>query len=255
MDTHGTEYKSGRLAELENLLAQKTAVAERLIAERDAIIDRELRRHEEAAFYIRLQSRCFNLYPLLVRILLAMIDDPHRRAVFRSVINGKDIHRVAARLAVTPEEIGTTFCTTVRSLSHRVGEMLQLFAGYRKLREQNEELRRKYLEAEAERERLRSGEKELRNGMEELKKICRAKEKETKLLREKLKQAKSGRRALEREKNRLREKLYEMTRTRKGRLQNIRWFRFICQKNIYLCFPFLRKQERHTPRFLMKERK
>lgn len=255
METHGIDDKKSRLNEVEKLLAQKTAVAERLIAERDAIIDGELRRHEESAFYIRLQSRCFNLYPLLVRILLAMIDDPQRRTIFRSVINGKDIHRVAARLAVTPEEIGTTFCTTVRSLSHRVGEMLELFAGCRKLRKQNEELRRKYLEAEAERERLRSGEKYLLNRMDELRRICRAKKEEVKLLREKLKQEREARRAVEREKNRLRDELCKKTHTPKGLLQNIRSFRFICQKNIYLCFHFFRKQERHTHCFLMKERK
>lgn len=242
METHGIDDKKARLLELENLLAQKTAVVERLIAERDAIIDRELRRHEEAAFYIRLQSRCFNLYPLLVRILLAMIDDRQRRAIFRSVINGKDIHRVAAHLAVTPEEIGTIFCTTVRSLSHRVGEMLELFAGYRKLREQNEELRRKYLEAKAEQERLRSGEKYLLNRIGELKKICRAEKEEVKLLREKLKQERAARRVVEQEKNRLRDEVREKARRWKGVLQNIRSFRFICQKNIYLCFHFFRKQ-------------
>lgn len=200
MEKHGVEEKTARLAELEETLAQKIAIAEKLIAEKDKIIDRELRRYDEAAFYIRLQSSCFNLYPLLVRILLGMIDDPSRRMVFRSLINGKDINRLAARLAVTPEEIGTTFCTTVRSLSKRVEKMFDLFAASQRLDEENEELRRKYEEADTERECLHLRVNFCRNRIRTLEKSCREKEKIAKELRQKLKQETRKQRALERKK-------------------------------------------------------
>lgn len=238
MEEHEIEEKTTRLAEVEKVLAQKTAIAERLIAEQDAIIEQELRRHEEAAFYIRLQSSCFNLYPLLVRILLGMIDDPHRRTVFRSVINGKNIHRVAARLAVTPEEIGTTFCATVRSLSNRVGEMFALFAGYRKTREQSKAFRIKYLEADAERQRLFLSENFLRWRVDMLEQECSEKEEQAKLLRDKLKQEKEERWRLEREISRLQVRMDELAYVPQGRCKIFSRFALFVKKiYIFACTP------------------
>lgn len=146
-----TTEKPAPTAPLEEVLAQKEAIARKLINEQDAIIDGELRRHEEAAFYIHLQSQCFNLYPLLTRLLLHMIEDPRRRQIFCSIINRKDVHRLARHLDITPKEVGEIFVSTVRELSRRTSELFdavrrcdELTADYRKLLKQFQETEKEW---------------------------------------------------------------------------------------------------------------
>lgn len=121
------------LTELEEELAWKTAIVRRLIAHKDKIIDQELHQNEETLFYFRLQSQCFNLFPLLTRLLLRMIGDPTRRTVFSAIINGKDIYKLAEQLSMNPEAVGHLFCTTVRGLSKQTSEMFEYTWRYDKL--------------------------------------------------------------------------------------------------------------------------
>ncbi|WP_455591432.1 hypothetical protein [Bacteroides sp.] len=121
------------LTELEEELERKTAIVRRLILHKDKVIDQELHKDEEALFYFRLQSQCFNLYPLLTRLLLHMIDDSTRRTVFSAIINGKDIYKLAEQLSMTPESVGNLFCTTVRGLSKQTSEMFEYTWRYEKL--------------------------------------------------------------------------------------------------------------------------
>lgn len=126
MEKHETEIQTERLAELEKVLAHKIAIAERLIADKDKIIERELRRYDEAAFYIRLHSRCFKLYPLAVRILLGMIDYRPYRSLFCTVVGGKDIRRFAQRNSITPQEAMKKFDELVKWLNMRTKKMIRL---------------------------------------------------------------------------------------------------------------------------------
>lgn len=126
MEKHKTEIQTERLAELEKVLAHKTAIAERLIADKDKIIERELRRYDEAAFYIHLQSRCFKLYPLAVRILLGMIDYRPDRSLFCTIVGGKDLRRFAQRNSITPQEAVKRFDELVKWLNMRIKRMVSL---------------------------------------------------------------------------------------------------------------------------------
>lgn len=122
---HTTEEKIDSAADPEEVLAHKSAIAERLIRDQDAIIESELRRYDQAAFYIRLQSECFNLYPVLTHLLGRLINDPQKRTIFAWIVNGKDLAELAKRYRSSPEQIGITFRETVERLSRHAMEILE----------------------------------------------------------------------------------------------------------------------------------
>ena len=105
MGNSATEKTTHPATDLQEVLEHKTAIAQRLIAEQDEIINSELQRHEQAAFYIHLQSRCFKLYPLVVRTLLSLIEEPCERIIFRSIVNGRDIDSLARDFSASPKKI------------------------------------------------------------------------------------------------------------------------------------------------------
>lgn len=139
MEKHGTKENADRLTELEDLLAQKTTIVEKLIADKDKIIEQELRRYDDAAFYIHLQSHCFKLYPLIVHVLLAMIDSSLHRSIFCTIIKGRNIERFAKRISFTPEQVGKTFCEIVDKLHRKTKDAVKMI-------EQNEASLRRYRE-------------------------------------------------------------------------------------------------------------
>ena len=120
----------------EEVLRRKEEVVRYLIEQKDEIIDRELRRYEGAAFYIRLQSECFNLYPLLVRLLASMIGSRQRRYIFKGIVGGKDIHEIADHLSIDPEAVGATFLPTVRVLGSRLSEVFNITQRYDEVRKE-----------------------------------------------------------------------------------------------------------------------
>lgn len=229
MEKHTLEEKTARLAELEKSLAQKTAIVQRLIADKDKIIEKELHRHEEAAFYIRLQSTCFNLYPLLVRILLSMISDSRQRMIFRSIINGKNIHRLATQLEVTPEEVGSTFCTTVRWLSGRVESIAASFAAFRRLRKENERLRKHCEYVDREVEILSVNNHFYYNRSNRFEKGFLKSEKEVELLQGRLRREQSRLKRTQRENVKLCKQVDELIRIREGFWYRLLPYYFICR--------------------------
>ena len=60
--------------DLEETLALKRTNHEKLIRNMDKAIRNEMLKYEEAEFYIRLQSECFNLYPIVVKALALQAD-------------------------------------------------------------------------------------------------------------------------------------------------------------------------------------
>ena len=52
--------------DLEEVMAQKKKNLEMLIRNKDEAIRKEMLQYEEAELYIRLQSECFNLYPVVI---------------------------------------------------------------------------------------------------------------------------------------------------------------------------------------------
>lgn len=53
--------------DLEEVMAQKKKNLEMLIRNKDEAIRKEMLQYEEAELYIRLQSECFNLYPVVIK--------------------------------------------------------------------------------------------------------------------------------------------------------------------------------------------
>ncbi|WP_455591817.1 hypothetical protein [Bacteroides sp.] len=123
----------------EEVLRRKEEVVRYLIEQKDEIIDRELRRYEGAAFYIRLQSECFNLYPLLVRLLARKISSMRCRYIFKGIVNGKDIHEIAGHLSITTQEVGVLFVSTVHTLGNRMREIYNVALEYDALKKKYEE--------------------------------------------------------------------------------------------------------------------
>ena len=74
--------------DLEETLALKRTNHEKLIRNMDKAIRNEMLKYEEAEFYIRLQSECFNLYPIVVKALALQIIDNKRRSIFCSIVKG-----------------------------------------------------------------------------------------------------------------------------------------------------------------------
>ena len=81
--------------DLEETLALKRTNYEKLIRNMDKAIRNEMLKYEEAEFYIRLQSECFNLYPIVVKALALQIIDNKRRSIFCSIVKGHKLKRLA----------------------------------------------------------------------------------------------------------------------------------------------------------------
>ena len=108
--------------DLEETLAHKRVNLEKLIRNKDEAIRRELLKYEEAELYIRLQSECFNLYPLVIKGLALLIADDRKREIFCSIVKGHKLERLAAYHNMTPEEAVNDFRSTVRELRQRIRE-------------------------------------------------------------------------------------------------------------------------------------
>lgn len=141
---HTTKEKIDPATNPEEVLAQKTAIAERLMHDQDAIIESELRRYDKAAFYIRLQSECFNLYPVLTHLLERLISDPQRRTIFTWIVNGKDIGELARRHHSSPERMGIVFRETVERLGRHAMEILEIDRELESLQHTYDQLKENY---------------------------------------------------------------------------------------------------------------
>ena len=108
--------------DLEDVLAKKKENLEKLILNEDEAIRREMLKYEEAEFNIRLQSECFNLYPVVVKALSLLIADDKRRCIFCSILKGHKLEKLATYYHLTPEDVVLDFCSTVRELQRRVKE-------------------------------------------------------------------------------------------------------------------------------------
>lgn len=101
---------------LEETLARKRENLMELIAREDKAIQKEIRKYEYGELYIRLQSECFNLYPIVIKALSLLIVDDKRRAIFCSVVKGHKLKSLGAFYNLTPEEVGREFRSTVWEL-------------------------------------------------------------------------------------------------------------------------------------------
>ena len=90
--------------DLEEVMAQKKKNLEMLIRNKDEAIRKEMLQYEEAELYIRLQSECFNLYPVVIKAMALLIADDRRRAIFCSIVKGHRLEKLAAAHNMTPEE-------------------------------------------------------------------------------------------------------------------------------------------------------
>ena len=86
----------------------------------DKAIRNEMLKYEEAEFYIRLQSECFNLYPIVVKALALQIIDNKRRSIFCSIVKGHKLKRLADFHKQTPEEIAIEFRSIVCELRCKI---------------------------------------------------------------------------------------------------------------------------------------
>lgn len=76
------------------MLAEKQAIRERLISEEDKIIEQELKKYDDAALLIRLQSECIPLYDLLIKILAAMIPNIQERKLFCAITGAYSLEQI-----------------------------------------------------------------------------------------------------------------------------------------------------------------
>lgn len=76
------------------MLAEKQAIRARLLKEEDRIIKQELEKYDEAALLIRLQSECFPLYDLLIKVLAAMIPNTQDRKLFCAITQGYSLRHI-----------------------------------------------------------------------------------------------------------------------------------------------------------------
>ncbi|MCS3194192.1 hypothetical protein [Bacteroides thetaiotaomicron] len=106
--------------DLEETLALKRTNHEKLIRNMDKAIRNEMLKYEEAEFYIRLQSECFNLYPIVVKALALQIIDNKRRSIFCSIVKGHKLKRLADFHKQTPEEIAIEFRSIVCELRRKI---------------------------------------------------------------------------------------------------------------------------------------
>ena len=106
--------------DLEETLALKRTNYEKLIRNMDKAIRNEMLKYEEAEFYIRLQSECFNLYPIVVKALALQIIDNKRRSIFCSIVKGHKLKRLADFHKQTPEEIAIEFRSIVCELRRKI---------------------------------------------------------------------------------------------------------------------------------------
>ena len=104
----------------EKVLAQKKANLEKLIQNMDKAIQNEMLKYDEAEFYIRLQSECFGLYPVVVKALSLLIANDQKRAIFCSFVKGHKLERLAAFHNLTPKEAIHMFRSTVREIRERI---------------------------------------------------------------------------------------------------------------------------------------
>lgn len=169
----------------EEVLERKEAAARFLIAHQDEIIDQELRRHEGAALHIRLQSQCFNLYPLLVRLLACKISSVRCRYIFKGIVNGKDIHEIAGHLSITTQEVGALFLSTVHTLGNRMREIYNVALEYDALKEKYEEHLQSHRDEERRDKTFSQQIRCLQNHNCALNQRCREKEQKVEKLRQK----------------------------------------------------------------------
>lgn len=106
--------------DLEEVLAQKKKNLEMLIRNKDEAIRKEMLQYEEAELYIRLQSECFNLYPVVIKAMALLIADDRRRAIFCSVVKGHRLEKLAAAHNMKPEEAVREFRSVVCDLNSRI---------------------------------------------------------------------------------------------------------------------------------------
>lgn len=106
--------------DLEETLSKKEENLRKLIRNKEEAIRKELYQYEEAAFYIRLQSACYNLYPVVVKALALLISNDRQRSIFCSIVKGHRLERLAAFHNLTPEETVQEFRSIVRELHSKI---------------------------------------------------------------------------------------------------------------------------------------
>lgn len=106
--------------DLEEVLAHKKTNLEMLIRNKDKAIRNEMLKYEEAELCIRLQSECFNLYPVVVKAMALLIADDRKRDIFCSIVKGHRLEKLAAAHNMTPEEAAREFRSVVWYLSNQI---------------------------------------------------------------------------------------------------------------------------------------
>lgn len=102
--------------ESQQILANKQAIKERLIRDEDKIIQQELEKYDESALLIRLQSECFPLYALLIKVLSALIPNIQERRLFRAITEGRSIKRIPKYNGMSDEDAFKIYLELIRKL-------------------------------------------------------------------------------------------------------------------------------------------
>lgn len=98
------------------MLAEKQAIRERLIAEEDKIIGQELKKYDDAALLIRLQSECIPLYDLLIKILAAMIPNIQERKLFCAITGAYSLEQIPKYYGMSDENKFKAYLEIVHKL-------------------------------------------------------------------------------------------------------------------------------------------
>ena len=102
--------------ETNKMLAEKQAIRERLVREEDKIIQQELKKYDDAALFIRLQSECFPLYDLLIKVLAAMIPNIQDRKLFCAITQGHSLKHIPKYHKMGDEDTFKVYLELVRKL-------------------------------------------------------------------------------------------------------------------------------------------
>lgn len=210
------KVKMDPAADPEKVLAQKSANAERLIRDKDKIIERELQHYDWVALHMRLRDECFNLYPMMLRLLLHMIEKSDERLVFSRIVDGVDIRKIAQSLHRTPEEVGKLFRHTVKMLGLQIEPIAEIISDYDELRQKHKVLSRRLSTATETNGELKRKNSYLRNHVWLLKTCYRSQKEELKQKGEEID-------GLKTEKGRLEARLEELTHIGPGLWGKLRW--------------------------------
>lgn len=146
---------------------------ERLLQESDAILMQELQRYDNGAFLVRVQSECFEFYPVVTRALAQLIQNMQKRAIFCSIMKGTPVDEIAQTYHTSEKRVLQLYHDVVSDL--RQTKLSLIICQSRVMREQKEKCdyyHRRMLDAE---KQIRSLEEQVEEWKKEAGRLASAK--------------------------------------------------------------------------------